>query len=37
MYRANGPLRNITGFYETFGVKEGDKMWLSPEKRTKIW
>jgi predicted metalloendopeptidase len=37
MYRANGPVRNIPEFYSTFGVKEGDKMWLAPEKRTKIW
>jgi putative endopeptidase len=37
MYRANGPLRNIAQFYSTFAVKEGDKMWLAPEKRTKIW
>jgi putative endopeptidase len=37
MYRANGPLRNISEYYGTFSVKEGDKMWLAPEKRTKIW
>jgi predicted metalloendopeptidase len=37
MYRANGPVRNIPEFYSTFGVKEGDKMWLAPDKRTKIW
>ena len=32
MYRANGPIRNIPEFYETFGVKEGDKMFLPPER-----
>ena len=37
MYRANGPLRNVADFYNTFGVKEGDKMWLDPARRTKIW
>jgi predicted metalloendopeptidase len=37
MYRANGPLRNIPEFYSTFGVKEGDKMWLPAERQTKIW
>jgi putative endopeptidase len=37
MYRANGPVRNIPEFYDTFEVKDGDKMWLAPEKRTKIW
>jgi putative endopeptidase len=37
MYRANGPVRNIPEFYDTFEVKDGDKMWLAPERRTKIW
>jgi putative endopeptidase len=37
MYRANGPLRNVPEFYATFGVKEGDKMFLSEPQRTKIW
>jgi putative endopeptidase len=36
-YRANGPLRNIPEFYSTFEVKEGDKMFLAPERRAKIW
>jgi putative endopeptidase len=37
MFRANGPLRNITDFYETFGVKEGDKLFLPAEQRVTIW
>ena len=37
MYRANGPIRNIPEFYATFGVKEGDKLFLPPDKRVKIW
>ena len=37
MYRANGPVRNIPEFYAAFGVKEGDKMYLAPGKRVKIW
>jgi predicted metalloendopeptidase len=37
MYRANGPVRNIPEFYSAFGVKEGDKMFLPPDKRVKIW
>jgi len=37
MYRANGPLRNIPEFYQTFGVKEGDRMFLPPAERTNIW
>jgi putative endopeptidase len=37
MYRANGPVRNIPEFYAAFGVKEGDKLFLAPERRVKIW
>jgi len=37
MMRGNGPLPNVEAFYTTFGVKDGDKMWLAPEKRVKIW
>ena len=34
---AVAPLRNQGGFYEAFGVKEGDKMYLAPEQRVIIW
>jgi putative endopeptidase len=36
-FRANGPLGNIPEFYTAFGVKEGDKLFIAPEKRVKIW
>lgn len=36
-FRVNGPLSNMPEFYETFGVKEGDKMWRKPEDRAEIW
>ncbi len=36
-FRANGTLRNQPGFYEAFGVKEGDKMYLAPKDRVIIW
>jgi len=36
-FRCNGVLRNLPGFYSTFGVKEGDKLWLAPEHRVRIW
>ncbi len=36
-FRANGTVRNQPGFYEAFGVKEGDKLYLSPEQRVTIW
>jgi len=35
--RGFAPLRNQGGFYEAFGVKEGDKMYLAPEQRVIIW
>ena len=37
MYRSNGPLTNIDAFYKAFTIKEGDKMYKAPEKRTMIW
>jgi putative endopeptidase len=36
-FRANGTLMNQNGFYEAFGVKEGDKMYLAPKDRVTIW
>jgi putative endopeptidase len=37
MYRAYMPLKNVDAFYTAFGVKEGDKMYLKPEERVRIW
>ncbi len=37
MYRATQPLKNIDAFYEAFDIKEGDPMYLAPEKRVRIW
>jgi putative endopeptidase len=36
-YRVNGVVRNLDAWYDAFGVKEGDKMYLAPEQRVKIW
>ena len=36
-FRANGTVMNQPGFYEAFGVKEGDKMYLPPQERVTIW
>ena len=36
-YRCNGVIRNLPEFYEAFGVKEGDKLWLPPDRRVRIW
>ena len=35
--RVNGPFTDVPEFYEAFKIKKGDKMWLDPEKRVKIW
>lgn len=35
--RANVQLKNIDEFYEIFDIKEGDGMYLEPEKRITIW
>ena len=36
-FRANGTMMNQPAFYEAFGVKEGDKMYLAPKDRVTIW
>jgi putative endopeptidase len=36
-FRADGSLRNQPAFYEAFGVKSGDGMYLPPDQRTTIW
>jgi putative endopeptidase len=35
--RVNGPFTDVPEFYEAFHIKKGDKMWLDPDKRVKIW
>ncbi|QIR15441.1 M13 family metallopeptidase [Shewanella aestuarii] len=36
-FRAIGALSNMPEFYSTYDVKEGDKMYIAPENRVKIW
>jgi len=36
-YRALIPLQQMQEFYDAFGIKEGDKMWLPVEKRVHVW
>jgi predicted metalloendopeptidase len=36
-YRINGPLRNLDEWYRAFDVKPGDKLYLPPEQRVRIW
>jgi putative endopeptidase len=35
--RVNGPFTDVPEFYEAFNIKKGDKMWLDPDKRVRIW
>ena len=37
MYRAYVPLTNVDEFYKAFGIKEGDKLFVKPDDRVKIW
>jgi putative endopeptidase len=37
IYRAYVPLQNVDSFYQAFDIKEGDGMFIAPEKRVKIW
>lgn len=36
-YRVNGIVRNFDEWYKAFGVKPGDKLYLAPEQRVRIW
>ena len=37
MYRAYVPVQNIDAFYDAYTIKSGDGMYITPEKRVKIW
>jgi putative endopeptidase len=37
MYRAYVPLTNVDAFYKAFDIKQGDKLFVIPEKRVRIW
>ena len=36
-YRVNGAVRNMDAWVKAFDVKPGDKMYLPPEQRVRIW
>jgi putative endopeptidase len=36
-FRVDGPMRNIDAWYDAFGVKPGDKLYLDPQERVRIW
>jgi putative endopeptidase len=37
VYRVNGTIRNIPGWYQAFDVEPGDKLYVAPADRVKIW
>ena len=36
-YRVDGTIRNIPGWYQAWDVQPGDKLYVAPENRVKIW
>jgi putative endopeptidase len=36
-FRVDGPTRNIDAWYDAFGVKPGDAMYLPPDQRVRLW
>lgn len=36
-YRVNGIVRNVDAWYKAFNIQPGDKLYLAPEARVKIW
>jgi len=37
MLRVNGVVHNVDGWYGAYGVKPGDKLYLPPDQRVRIW
>ncbi len=36
-FRIDGPMRNIDAWYEAWNVQPGDKLYLKPQDRVRIW
>lgn len=36
-FRVNGVVRNVDAWYEAFGVRAGDRLYLPPAERVRIW
>ena len=36
-FRVDGTIRNIPGWYQAFDVQPGDKLYVAPEQRVRIW
>jgi len=37
MFRVIGPLRNVDAWYDAFDVRPGDRYYLAPDQRVRIW
>jgi putative endopeptidase len=37
VYRVNGTIRNVEGWYGAFDVKPGEKLYVAPDQRVRIW
>ena len=35
--RVNGTVRNMDAWYDAFGIKPGDRLYVPPEQRVRIW
>ncbi len=36
-FRVNGTVQNVDGWYQAFNVRPGDKLYVAPNKRVRIW
>ncbi|HRD47658.1 MAG TPA: M13-type metalloendopeptidase, partial [Caulobacter sp.] len=36
-FRVNGTIVNLDPWYDAFGVKDGDKLYVAPQDRVRIW
>ncbi len=36
-FRCNQVVRNLDAFYDAFGVRAGDELWLEPAARVRVW
>ncbi|WP_445145565.1 M13 family metallopeptidase [Dyella sp. Tek66A03] len=36
-FRVNGPVRNLDAWYQAFGIQPGDKLYVAPADRVRIW
>jgi len=37
LYRMAAPAQHERGFFEAFGIRAGDPMWLDEKARVRIW